>query len=74
MRLRFLGAAIVAALGVILMPGAALSVANIQENDSADVADFDSRVGMIAPSRAPNEMPALARASAASAAARAVSA
>jgi extracellular elastinolytic metalloproteinase len=50
MRLRFLGAATVAALGVILMPGAAMSVANIQES-STDVADFDSRVGTVAPTK-----------------------
>ncbi len=52
MRLRFLtGAALVAALGVILMPSSALPVAQITE-DSADLADFDSRVGTIAPTRA----------------------
>jgi hypothetical protein len=52
MRLRFLtGAALVAALGVILLPSSALSVAKITE-DSADLADFDSRVGTIAPTKA----------------------
>jgi extracellular elastinolytic metalloproteinase len=52
MRLRFLtGAALVAALGVILMPSSALPVAKITE-DSADLADFDSRVGTIAPTKA----------------------
>ena len=50
MRLRFLGAAIVAALGVILMPGAALPVAQISD-DQAEVADYDSRTGAIAPTR-----------------------
>ena len=51
MRLRFLtGAALVAALGVIFMPGAALPVAQISD-DHAEVADFDSRSGAIAPTR-----------------------
>jgi extracellular elastinolytic metalloproteinase len=50
MRLRFLGAATVAALGVILMPGAALPVAQISD-DQAEVADYDSRTGTIAPTK-----------------------
>jgi hypothetical protein len=52
MRLKFLtGAALVAALGVMLVPGSALPIAQIHD-ETADLADFDSRVGTIAPSRA----------------------
>jgi hypothetical protein len=52
MRLRFLtGAALVAALGVILLPSSALPVVQITAQ-SPDLADFDSRVGTIAPTQA----------------------
>jgi hypothetical protein len=52
MRLKFLtGAALMAALGVLLLPGAGFPVAQIHEHN-ADLADFDSRVGMIAPTKA----------------------
>ena len=48
MRFRFLGAAaLVAALGVILLPGSALPVAQIHEHEG--LADFDSRSGKLAP-------------------------
>ena len=51
MRIKFLGAAaLVAALGVILLPGAALPVAEIHENEG--LADYDSRTGKIAPTSA----------------------
>ncbi len=50
MRPKFLvGAALVGALGVVMVPGSALSVVNLK-NDAADgVSEFDSRVGKIAP-------------------------
>ena len=52
MRLKFLsGAALVAALGVAMLPGSALPVAQISPR-SAESADFDSRSGTIAPTRA----------------------
>jgi hypothetical protein len=52
MRLKFLtGAALVAALGVVMVPGSALSIVNLN-NDAADgVSEFDSRVGKIAPTK-----------------------
>lgn len=40
-------AALVAALGVILLPGSALSVAQIHEHEG--LADYDIRSGKIAP-------------------------
>jgi len=51
MRLKFLtGAALMAALGVILLPSSALSVVQISD-DQAGNADFDSRSGAIAPTK-----------------------
>ncbi|HEU6446428.1 MAG TPA: M36 family metallopeptidase [Gaiellaceae bacterium] len=51
MRLKVLGAAVsIAALGVILLPGSALPVAQISE-DVAEIADFDSRSGKVAPTK-----------------------
>jgi extracellular elastinolytic metalloproteinase len=51
MRIKFLGAAaLVAALGVILLPGAALPVAEIHEHEG--LADYDSRTGKVAPTSA----------------------
>ena len=48
MRLKFLGgAALVAALGVAMLPASALPVAQISEN-VAETADFDSRSGAVA--------------------------
>ncbi len=48
MRLKFLGAAaLVAALGVVLLPGSALSVAEIHEHEG--LADYDIRSGKLAP-------------------------
>jgi extracellular elastinolytic metalloproteinase len=52
MRVRFLGAAVcVAALGVVMLPGSAFSVANLRDDPDA-VIEFDSRVGSIAPTKA----------------------
>jgi hypothetical protein len=52
MRLKFLGgAALVAALGVAMLPASALPVAQISEN-AAEIADFDSRSGAVAPTNA----------------------
>jgi hypothetical protein len=51
MRLKYLGAAaLVAALGVILLPGSALPVAQISDDVSA-IADYDSRSGAVAPTK-----------------------
>jgi extracellular elastinolytic metalloproteinase len=51
MRLKFLsGAALVAALGVAMLPSSAFSVAQIHEHVD-EAADFDSRVGRIAPTK-----------------------
>jgi extracellular elastinolytic metalloproteinase len=51
MRLKHLGAAaLVAALGVISLPGSALSVAQISDDVSA-IADYDSRSGAVAPTK-----------------------
>ena len=52
MRLKFLtGAALVAALGVVMVPSSALSVVNLN-NEAADGSqEFDSRVGKIAPTK-----------------------
>jgi extracellular elastinolytic metalloproteinase len=48
MRVKFLGAAaLVAALGVVLLPSSALSVAEIHEHEG--LADYDTRSGKIAP-------------------------
>jgi hypothetical protein len=53
MRLKFLtGAALVAALGVVLVPGSALPVVQIHDQANVELTDFDSRVGTIAPTRA----------------------
>ena len=52
MRLKFLmGAALIAALGVVMVPSSALSVARIDEGVD-EAADYDSRVGKIAPTKA----------------------
>jgi extracellular elastinolytic metalloproteinase len=52
MRLKFLGgAALVAALGVAMLPASALPVAQISE-EFTEIADFDSRSGMVAPTNA----------------------
>ena len=51
MRLKFLtGAALMAALGVILLPSSALPVVQISD-DQAGTADYDSRSGAIAPTK-----------------------
>jgi hypothetical protein len=51
MRVKFLmGAALVAALGVVMLPSSAFTAANIHEHVD-DAADFDSRVGKIAPTK-----------------------
>ena len=51
MRLKYVGAAaLVAALGVVLVPGSALPVAEIHEHEG--LADYDSRSGKIAPTSA----------------------
>ena len=51
MRLKVLmGAALIAALGVVMVPGSALSVARIHEGVD-EAADYDSRVGKIAPTK-----------------------
>src|SRR4029453_8527711 len=53
MRLKFLvGAALAASLGVVMVPGSALSVVNLNNDAAADgVREFDSRMGKIAPPR-----------------------
>jgi extracellular elastinolytic metalloproteinase len=52
MRLKFLmGAAMVAALGVAMLPSSAFSTARIHEDVDHAVVDFDSRVGKIAPTK-----------------------
>jgi extracellular elastinolytic metalloproteinase len=53
MQLKFLtGAALVAALGVAMVPSSALPAADIHDHDHADeAADYDSRVGKIAPTK-----------------------
>ena len=48
-------AALVAALGVILLPGSALSVAQIHEHEG--LADYDIRSGKIAPTSSQKAMP-----------------
>ena len=51
MRLKFLmGAALIAALGVVMLPSSAFSVARIDEGVD-EAADYDSRVGKIAPTK-----------------------
>jgi extracellular elastinolytic metalloproteinase len=49
MRLKLVGGAAVLAATAVLLPGSALSVAQIQDSDG--LADFDSRTGQIAPTK-----------------------
>jgi hypothetical protein len=52
MRVKYLGAAaLVAALGVVLLPSSALPVAQISE-EHEEITDFDSRTGKVAPTQA----------------------
>ena len=50
MRLKLVSGAAVLAAAAVLLPGSALSVAQIQEQ-SDGLADFDSRTGQIAPTK-----------------------
>jgi hypothetical protein len=53
MRLKLLGAAaFAAALVAVVLPGAALSIARVDDTQSASLSDFDSRAGKIAPTKA----------------------
>jgi hypothetical protein len=53
MRLKLLGAAaLAAALVAVVLPGAALSIARVDDTQSASLSDFDSRAGKIAPTKA----------------------
>jgi extracellular elastinolytic metalloproteinase len=52
MQLKFLtGAALIAALGVVMVPSSGFSAAVIHEHEADGAAEFDSRVGKIAPTK-----------------------
>ena len=52
MRLRFLtGAALMAALGVVMLPSSAFTAAQIHEHEADAVTEFDTRAGKIAPTK-----------------------